>query len=218
MTNAHNPARAAILATLHEALGRGALEGPARAALDARIAEPPRHIRPAQEADSVGRFMRKFESRAGTIARVASLAEVPGAVEAYRLAKGLAPRALIGAALKTLAWPAEWEVSHGAAPIDAMLSVTPCLAGIAETGSLLLAASKDSPTSHNFVPDDHVVVLEAARIVAHFEDAWAVLRARPKGMPRATNIVSGPSRTADVEQTIQLGAHGPRRVHVILVG
>ena len=54
--------------------------------------------------------------------------------------------------------------------------------------------------------------------MAWFEDAWAVLRARPEGMPRATNIISGPSRTADVEQTIQLGAHGPRRVHVILVG
>ena len=82
----------------------------------------------------------------------------------------------------------------------------------------MLTAGPGSPTTHNFVPDDHVVVLEAASIVTHFEDGWAKLRERPEGMPRATNIISGPSRTADVEQTIQLGAHGPRRVHVILVG
>jgi L-lactate dehydrogenase complex protein LldG len=213
-----DPAKAAIFATLHSALQRGPLEDAERAALDERTAHPPRHVRPAQEADTLARFIRKFESRAGTTQRVGSLAEVPAAVEAYRLAKNLPPRAVIGAALQDLPWPAEWRISHGAAGTEETLSVTPCLAGIAETGSLMLAASAASPTTHNFVPDDHVVVLEASRIVAWFEDAWAVLRARPEGMPRATNIISGPSRTADVEQTIQLGAHGPRRVHVILVG
>ena len=218
MNTQANPAKAAIFATLHSALQRGPLDETERAALDERIARPPRHIRPAQEEDNLARFIRKFESRAGTIQRVASLAEVPAAVEAYRLAKGLPPRAVIGAALKDLPWPADWAVSHGAAGPDATLSVTPSLAGIAETGSLMLGASPESPTTHNFVPDDHVVVLQADRIVAYFEDALAVLRARPEGMPRATNIISGPSRTADVEQTIQLGAHGPRRVHVILVG
>lgn len=213
-----DPARAAIFATLHGALRRGPLEDAERQALDARMARPPQHPRPAPEPDLVARFVRKFESRAGTTQRVASLAEVPAAVEDYRLAKNLAPRALVGAALAKLAWPAEWAIEHGAAGPEAMLSVTPCVAGIAETGSLLLASSPESPTTHHFVPDDHVVVLDAARIVAGFEEAWALLRARPEGMPRATNIVSGPSRTADVEQTIQLGAHGPRRVHVILVG
>jgi L-lactate dehydrogenase complex protein LldG len=218
MSQTPNPAKAAIFATLHGALRRGPLEDAERAALDERMTHPPRHLRPAQEADHLARFIRKFESRAGTIERVASLAEVPAAVEAYRRAKGLPPQALIGAALAGLPWPAEWAVSHGAAGPEATLSVTPCLAGIAETGSLMLASSPESPTTHNFVPDDHVVVLEMDRIVPAFEDAWARLRARPEGMPRATNIVSGPSRTADVEQTIQLGAHGPRRVHVIVVG
>jgi len=50
------------------------------------------------------------------------------------------------------------------------------------------------------------------------EDAWALLRAERCSLPRATNIITGPSRTADVEQTIQLGAHGPRRLHVLLMG
>ena len=209
-----NP-RDAILQSVRAALKRGPLDDTQVAGLTARV---PQHTRPAQDEDPLVRFVRKFESRAGTVARVADLAAVPAAVDAYRERQGLPPRAAIGAALRDLAWPAGWSIHHGPAGIEEALSVSPSLAGIAETGSLMLAAGPGSPTTHNFVPDDHVVVLEANRIVEHFEDAWTILRARPEGMPRATNIISGPSRTADVEQTIQLGAHGPRRVHVILVG
>jgi L-lactate dehydrogenase complex protein LldG len=60
-------------------------------------------------------------------------------------------------------------------------------------------------------------VLERAALVAHLEDVWEKVRA-VGGMPRALNIISGPSRTADVEQTIQLGAHGPRRVLIVISG
>ena len=209
-----NP-RDAILQSVRAALKRGPLDDTQVASLTARV---PQHTRPAQDEDPLVRFVRKFESRAGTVDRVATRDAVPVAVEAYRQRQGLPARAAIGGALRDLAWPAEWAIHHGPAGIDEALAISPSLAGIAETGSLMLAAGPDSPTTHNFVPDDHVVVLEANRIVEHFEDAWAILRARPQGMPRATNIISGPSRTADVEQTIQLGAHGPRRVHVILVG
>lgn len=208
-------ARDAILKSVRSALHRGPLDDAARAELDARV---PMHTRPRLEGELIERFVRKFESRSGSVARVSSLAEVPAAVEAYRESKGLERRAAVGAALGDLPWPAEWSIHHGAAGTDEALSVTTSVAGIAETGSLMLCAGPASPTTHNFVPDDHVVVLDAATIVAHYEDAWTVLRARPEGMPRAINFISGPSRTADVEQTIQLGAHGPRRVHIILVG
>lgn len=208
-------AREAILGSVRNALKRGPLSDAQRAELDARR---PRHTRPAQDEELVARFVRKFESRAGTTERVASLAAVPATVDLYRAAKGLPARAAVGAALKDLAWPAELEIHHGAAGIAETLAVSRALAGIAETGSLMMASGPASPITHNFVPDDHVVVLDAGAIVGHFEEAWEILRARPEGMPRATNLISGPSRTADVEQTIQLGAHGPRRVHVILVG
>jgi len=213
--NVRRHAREDVLQSVRSALGRGPLDGAEVAALDARV---PQHTRPAHDEDLVARFMRKFESRAGTVERVASLDRVPAAVEAYRAANALPERAAVGAGLKGLAWPESWLIHFEAAGITEALAVSPAVCGIAETGSVMLASGPDSPTTHNFVPDDHVVVLEAGRIVDHFEDAWAVLRARPQGMPRATNIISGPSRTADVEQTIQLGAHGPRRVHVILVG
>lgn len=208
-------AREAILNSVRSALRRSALDDEQRALLDARR---PRHTRPVQDEDLVERFVRKFESRAGTVARVASRAEVPAAVEAYRNAQGLPARAAVGAALQDLVWPEDFAVHHSPAGVDEAMAVSQALCGIAEPGSLMMASGPASPITHNFVPDDHVVVLEASRIVGHFEEAWEVLRARPEGMPRATNIISGPSRTADVEQTIQLGAHGPRRVHVILVG
>lgn len=213
MQNQHN-SREAILGSIRSALHRGQLDPAAREALDRRV---PAHTRPAQDEDLLARFIRKFESRAGTTAQVASLADVPAAVEAYRAGLGLPQRAAVGRGLSTLPWPADWQIHHDRAGIDEALSVSPALVAIAETGSVLLAAGPDSPTTHNFVPDDHVVVLSASNIVGHFEEAWATLRTRPAGMPRATNIISGPSRTADVEQTIQLGAHGPRRMHVIIV-
>ena len=208
-------AREAILSTVRTALGRGPLDDAGREALDQR---QPAHTRPAIDEDLVERFVRKFESRAGTVARVAALSDVPAAVEAHRARWQLPQRAAVGAALGELPWPEGWKIHHQRAAITEALSVSPCIAGIAETGSLMLASGPGSPATHNYVPDDHVIVLERSRIVRHFEDAWALLRARDGGMPRATNIISGPSRTADVEQTVQLGAHGPRRVLVVLVG
>lgn len=207
-------ARKAILGQIRRALGRGPLAAADAAVLDARR---PTHTRIAFDDDLLARFVSCFESRSGTVVRVGSLLEVPAAVDAYRQQHGLPARAAIARPLAGLSWPADFVHHPGPAGKDEVLSVTACLAGIAEMGSLLLASGPDSPTTLNFVPDHHLIVLHATQIVRHFEDAWAILRACPGGMPRATNIVSGPSRTGDVELTLQLGAHGPRSVHVILV-
>lgn len=207
-------ARKAILGQIRRALGRGPLAAADAAVLDARR---PTHTRIAFDDDLLARFVSRFESRSGTVVRVGSLLEVPAAVDAYRQQHGLPARAAIARPLAGLPWPADFVHHPGPAGKEEVLSVTACLAGIAEMGSLLLASGPDSPTTLNFVPDHHLIVLHATQIVRHFEDAWAILRACPGGMPRATNIVSGPSRTGDVELTLQLGAHGPRSVHVILV-
>ncbi len=207
-------ARKAILGQIRRALGRGPLAAADAAVLDARR---PTHTRIAFDDDLLARFVSRFESRSGTVVRVGSLLEVPAAVDAYRQQHGLPARAAIARPLAGLPWPADFVHHPGPAGKDEVLSVTACLAGIAEMGSLLLASGPDSPTTLNFVPDHHLIVLHATQIVRHFEDAWAILRACPGGMPRATNSVSGPSRTGDVELTLQLGAHGPRSVHVILV-
>ncbi|CRI64933.1 conserved hypothetical protein [Thiocapsa sp. KS1] len=212
-----NTAREDILDAVRRARGREPLDARTCATLDARISTPVRHLRPTFDEDLTARFIRKLASRSGTVARVAGRAQIPAAVETFRSTHGLARCAAVGAGLKDLAWPADWTIHHDRAGIEETLSVTPAFAAIAETGTLMLLASPESPTTHNFVPDNQVVVLETARILRHFEDAWAALRERTDGMPRAVNLVSGPSRTADIEQTIQLGAHGPRRLHVVLV-
>jgi len=94
--------------------------------------------------------------------------------------------------------------------------LTEAFAGVAETGSLVLLSSMNSPTSLNFLSDNYLCVLRRDHIVRHIEDVWDRIRQQVGTLPRAINFITGPSRTADVEQTIQLGAHGPRRLHVIL--
>jgi len=93
-------------------------------------------------------------------------------------------------------------------------------AAIAETGTLMLPSSKQRPTTINLLPDTAIAILRASRVVGPYEEAWDLLRADcPDGgfMPRNVMLVTGPSRSADIEQTLELGAHGPRRLHVVLI-
>ena len=88
---------------------------------------------------------------------------------------------------------------------------------VAETGTLAFVSGPASPTTLNFLPDNHIAVLREDDVVPNLEDVFARLRTEHPGMPRTLNLISGPSKTADVEQTIVIGAHGPRRLHVILI-
>jgi L-lactate dehydrogenase complex protein LldG len=115
------------------------------------------------------------------------------------------------------------RIRRGRAEATDAVSLTPCLAAIAETGTLMLISSQGTPTTLNFLPDIHIAVVHADQVVASYEDGWDRLRARtavhPDGglLPRAVNFVTGPSRTGDIEQQIVLGAHGPRRLHILVV-
>ena len=109
--------------------------------------------------------------------------------------------------------------SRGAARPGDPVSLTRAFAGIAETGTLMLTSGPAGPTGLNFLPETHMVVVRAGDIAGSYEDAWDRLRDSRDGeaLPRTVNLITGPSRTADIEQTIQLGAHGPRRLHVVLI-
>jgi L-lactate dehydrogenase complex protein LldG len=113
------------------------------------------------------------------------------------------------------------RIRRGKAEAGDAVSLTPCLAAIAETGTLMLVSGPETPTTLNFLPDTHIVAVRADQVVAGYEDGWDLVRARAgadlAAWPRTVNFITGPSRTGDIEQRIQLGAHGPRRLHVVLI-
>ena len=130
---------------------------------------------------------------------------------------GLDDAIVVAPGLEGVRWSNRLAVERRAARGSDRLSVTGAFAGIAETGSVMLLSGPESPTTLNFLPEDHIVVLRESRIVAHLEDAWALLREERESMPRTVNLICGPSKTGDVELEILEGAHGPRRFHVVVV-
>ncbi|MFO1372768.1 MAG: LUD domain-containing protein [Candidatus Competibacteraceae bacterium] len=219
-------ARKQILATIRRGLQRGSLEGVRRAELEARLANPPRNVIPARaqlpHPEQVALFVKMTEHAAATLEQVASPEAVPAAVVAF-LTRETLPTDLVMAPdleLAALPWGEQpaLRIERRAAVDGDKVSVTPAFAGIAETGTLMLLSGPHSPTTLNFLPDTHIVVLHAARIIGTYEDAWSLLRAHESGMPRTVNYITGPSRSADIEQTVQMGAHGPIRLHIVLVG
>ncbi|OAD23320.1 protein containing DUF162 [Candidatus Thiomargarita nelsonii] len=158
-------------------------------------------------------FINKLESVAGTVELIPNAKEIPFVVSEFLQLHNLPQKVVVDARLKSLPWPNKLRLAFRAAQADDVVSVCSAFAGIAETGSVVLLSSPDSPTTLNFLPDNHIVILRKDNLVAQIEEVWG----RLDSMPRSINIITGPSRTADIEQTLQLGAHGPRRLHVILV-
>jgi len=196
------------------------------AACDRRLAHPSANTVPARgrgtAAELRARFIAEAEAAAATVARVADRAAVPAVAAAWLAANGLPTKAGVAPALETLPWSRtpELDVGFGRAEADTPVSVSAAVAGIAETGTLVLLSGPRTPTTLNYLPDVHLVVLDARRIVGAYEDAWAMLRAAGGAagfMPRAVNWITGPSRSADIELVLLLGVHGPRRLHILLV-
>ncbi len=181
-----------------------------------RIAEPPRLIRPDLGTDLAQRFGEKLALGGGTLARVQDLQRAVVEIEQFMREAELPLSLRAAPALKGLPWGDALEVSFGPSAGNDLVCVTPAFCAIAESGSVVLLSGEHSPTTLNFLPDVHIVVIESNQLVSHFEDAWTKLRESGE-MPRTVNIITGPSKTADVEQTLQIGAHGPRKLHVIWI-
>ena len=149
--------------------------------------------RPAFDGDAVARFVAKMLEKSATLAQLGTLAEVGAASRAFP-AQPTAPdrRLCVSPALTGIAWPAELDVQHRAAVREDETSVTPCFAAVAESGGIVTLSGPDTPSTLNFVPDNHIVVVHAAQVVRHFEDVWAQWRAAGLAMPRTLNIISGP--------------------------
>jgi L-lactate dehydrogenase complex protein LldG len=153
-----------------------------------------------------------------TTETVAAWSDVPGAAARYLHAHNLPRSGSVWPGLATLDWHGAGLAMEGrGARGDDLVGITGVFAAIAETGTLMVASGPASPAATSLLPETHIAVVPVTRIVAHMEDGWDLLRAELGQMPRAVNFISGPSRTGDIDQTIVLGAHGPYRVHMILV-
>lgn len=214
-----------ILGGIRRSLGRGPVEGAAQAALEARIDGHHRgpHIsRVDRDADALlALFSDKVASAAATMDRVTTMGDVPEAVAGYLASENL-PTDLVAASdpsLENIPWSERpmLTIRQGTPRNEDKVSVTGVFAGVAETGTLMLASGPESPSTLNFMPDTHIVVMRRDQLVGPFEDAWDRLRERDDGMPRTVNFITGPSRSGDIGQQLEMGAHGPRRLHVILV-
>ncbi len=226
MSDAPDGDRAQILGGIRRSLRRGELTGDARNAVQARLASPPRGPAVARaqlpQPEKVALFCQWAETLNATVARVGA-EEVPGEVTAY-LARNNLP-ASVAMAPSPLLDGYDWSgqkmlsIRRGRGEGSDQVSVTGAFAGIAETGTVVMASGPDHPVSLNLLPDTHVVVLRESDIVGGYEDVWARLRARygKNLMPRTVNTITGPSRTGDIEQAMELGAHGPRRMHILVV-
>ena len=166
----------------------------------------------------LNRFRAKSEALASTADAVAREADVPRAVARYLTTMKLAKSAVAWPSLAALDWAAAGLAVEGrGARGDDLVGITGCFCAVAETGTLMLCSSPDTPAAVSLLPETHIALVHAKRIVACMEDAWALARKELGVLPRAVNFISGPSRTGDIEQTIVLGAHGPYRVHLIIV-
>ena len=217
--------REAMLAAIRRGLRRGKLPPDQVAMLRGRLATHPRQLIPARSrlphAEQVTLFVRNVEKEFGSVARVGDATAVPGAVADYLAAQNL-PSTLVMAPhpeLRNIPWSERplLTIREGRAQATDLVSVQHAFAAVAETGTLMFPSAPERPTTLNLLADTEIVVLRASRLVGAYEEAWDLLRAELGAMPRNVMLVTGPSRSADIEQTLELGAHGPRRLHVVLI-
>ncbi|WP_412051316.1 LutC/YkgG family protein [Hoeflea sp. Naph1] len=198
-----------------------------RAAVAARLGAAPTGVIPARaqlpQPEQIELFSTMADKYGATVSRIDDYGKIPAEVSNYLRERNLPAAIRIGAdqRLKQAGWASEknLEIREGASDGGDLAGVSHALAGIAETGTLALLSGQDNPTTINFLPEHHIVVVKAADVTGDMESVWTMLRAHSgKGeMPRAVNLVTGPSRSGDIEQTILLGAHGPRALHIIIV-
>ncbi|MFO1305183.1 MAG: lactate utilization protein [Burkholderiales bacterium] len=219
--------RDALLARVRRALGRNGADDKARADAQAYVAAHAHGPRPKMPSDLVQRFLERATAMASTVERIASPTDIPIAVGRYLDALKLPPSLAMQASRSGVCWPefAALDWPSAGLTIEARptvghdrIGITGSFCAIAETGTLVLISGEPWPIATALLPDTHFAVVRADRIVAGMEEAFALVRTERPAMPRGLHLVSGPSRTGDIEQTIVLGAHGPYRVHILLVG
>jgi L-lactate dehydrogenase complex protein LldF len=169
----------------------------------------------ALRLDRVERFTQELESVGGHVYRIR--------------AEGLAER--VGILLRehdigtALAWDQVLGMDDGGwlrAGVRMVHSLDPTLragitgvvSGIANTGSLVISSGKGQPLSASLLPEIHIAVLRSSQILSSLEEA---LQSQDVQEASSVVLVTGPSRTADIEMTLTIGVHGPKELHVFMI-
>lgn len=228
MTTGGKDARARIFGSIRTGLGVTGTESARQAAVAARLGRTEANLVPARARLApealLAQFRQLLDGQSATVVELAGLAELPTAVAAYLRSKNLPLVVRTGDEpdWQGVPWEREpaLERTHGIAVGSDTAGLSRAFAGISETGTLVLRSGTANPTTLNFLPETHLVAVRRADIVGSYEEMWDRLRATHGvgQMPRTVNFVSGPSRTADIEQQLVMGAHGPRRLLVMIVG
>jgi L-lactate dehydrogenase complex protein LldG len=219
--------REAIFANVKKSLRVMGDDSQRREAVAARIEKHPRGIIPARgqkpDRERMEVFRQMVESAKASIEIMDSKDDVPAAVANYLRSKNLPQSIRHGddERLSLIPWAKErtLEVTKGASDGAQLASVSWSFGAVAESGTLVMVSGVDNPTTLNFLPDHHLVVVDERDIAGDYESVWDKIRERygANKMPRAVNWITGPSRSGDIEQTHLLGAHGPRSLHVLVV-
>ena len=217
-------ARDAVLGAVRRGLGRGPVDAETARRLDARTRSAgdqlvPARGRPESAKERLDLFCARAEAVSATVVHIDGPESLPDAVAEYLAGRNLPADIL--AAPDPLFDRVPWdrrpalEVRRGAHGKDDLVGLSRAWGGVAETGSVVMAGGADNPHMSSFVPETQIVAVPASRVVGAFEDVWRAVRAQ--GLPRTLSFVTGPSRTGDIGLKIELGAHGPRRLHLVVV-
>jgi L-lactate dehydrogenase complex protein LldG len=221
-------ARATVMDRIRAALGVASLDRARRTAVARRLERHPRGTIPSRATrrgeERVALLTDMLTKQGADVSRVPTQREAVGAIASYLGTCNLPPRLRLGAdpVLAALPWREAWDIerSTGRAEPGDRASLSRAVVAAAETGTLFLVSGTDNPTTLNFLPEAHTILIAASDIVGSYEEAWDRVRAiyGQGTLPRTVNLISGPSRTADIEQTIVRGAHGPSRLLVLILG
>lgn len=216
-------ARHQVMERMRKALDRGS-DTAAREAVRSRLASSAPTLLPARaDLDPRGRvafFIDQAKAVQADVERIDAYADLPNVIAAYLRHHNLPMRLVKAedARLDQEDWQASlFEVRDGRPTAEDPIGLTTAFAGIAETGTLMLTSDEAHPTTLAFLPETAIVVVAADRITRAYEDALRAFRQTTTALPRSINLVTGPSRSGDIEQTLQLGAHGPKRLLIVLV-
>mgnify|MGYP001156501301 CR=1 FL=1 len=219
-------ARDEILANIRRSLGVKGNETIRRQIAMDRLERAPKGVIPARGQISgeerLALFRRQAEAALATVTEVSSAAEVPQVVAGFLRDHNLPATLRMGQDQRLTGMPwseTSLEISQGPSQGGDINAVSHAFGGVAETGSLVMVSGPENPSTLNFLPDNHIIVVSAKDIAGDYETVWNKVRFAfgKGGMPRTVNWITGPSRSGDIEQTLLLGAHGPRRVHVVVV-